>query len=53
MRMADPIPQFSHVVSELARRHTALAYIHVVEPRVNGYTDIEAPADEVSASVVR
>ncbi|KAF7792772.1 hypothetical protein EIP86_003870 [Pleurotus ostreatoroseus] len=43
MGMKDPIPQFSHVVSELARRHPSFAYVHVVEPRVNGYQDIEIP----------
>ncbi|KAJ3551582.1 hypothetical protein NM688_g4617 [Phlebia brevispora] len=43
MRMKNPVPQFSHVVSELARQHPSLAYVHVVEPRVNGYLDIEVP----------
>ena len=48
MGMKDPIPQFSHVVSELARRHPSFAYVHVVEPRVNGYQDIEIPEGQVS-----
>lgn len=47
MRMDDPIPQFSHVVKEIAKRHPALAYIHVVEPRVSGYMDREVQAGEV------
>ncbi|KAJ3522062.1 hypothetical protein NM688_g8929 [Phlebia brevispora] len=41
MRMADPIPQFGHLVKELAQGHPSLAYIHVVEPRVSGQEDRE------------
>ena len=40
MGMRDPIPQFSHFVSQLAARHPALAYIHVVEARVKGYMTV-------------
>ncbi|KAL1746673.1 hypothetical protein HDZ31DRAFT_81052 [Schizophyllum fasciatum] len=36
MRMADPKPQFAHFVTELRARHPELAYIHLVEPRVQG-----------------
>ncbi|KAJ3523998.1 hypothetical protein NMY22_g11191 [Coprinellus aureogranulatus] len=32
MRMADPVPQFSHFVSSLAQQHPNLAYVHLVEP---------------------
>lgn len=32
MRMSDPIPQFSYIISQL--RALDLAYLHVVEPRV-------------------
>ena len=46
--MADPIPQFSHLVREMARRHPTLAYIHVVEPRVaDGGSERVAPVGEV------
>ncbi|KAJ7749804.1 hypothetical protein DFH07DRAFT_828423 [Mycena maculata] len=38
MAMADPIPTFSYVISQLAARHPNLAYIHLVEPRINGNT---------------
>jgi NADPH2 dehydrogenase len=34
MRMADPIPQYSHLLSELAKQHPDLAYVHFIEPRV-------------------
>ncbi|KAL1752240.1 hypothetical protein FB107DRAFT_220310 [Schizophyllum commune] len=40
MGMADPVPQFSHFVSQLVARHPALAYVHVVEARVNGYMTV-------------
>ncbi|KAK7008408.1 putative inactive dehydrogenase EasA [Favolaschia claudopus] len=38
MLMKDPIPTFSYVISELAKRHPSLAYLHLVEPRINGPT---------------
>ncbi|GLB35701.1 putative nadh flavin oxidoreductase nadh oxidase [Lyophyllum shimeji] len=39
MGMEDPIPQFSHFVSTLKRKHPNLAYLHVVEPRISGNDD--------------
>ncbi|CCO32438.1 NADPH dehydrogenase 3 [Rhizoctonia solani AG-1 IB] len=39
MRMEDPVPTFSYVVKELAKRHTDLAYVHFVEPVVAGDSD--------------
>ncbi|KAJ4490489.1 hypothetical protein J3R30DRAFT_86455 [Lentinula aciculospora] len=36
MRMADPIPTFSHLVTQLKERLPHLAYLHLVEPRING-----------------
>ena len=47
MRVADPIPQFSYVVQQIAERHPNFAFVHVVEPRVQGATDVEVPAGEV------
>jgi NADPH2 dehydrogenase len=32
MAMDDPIPQFSHFVSSLAKHHPKLSYVHLVEP---------------------
>ncbi|KAG5651136.1 hypothetical protein H0H81_009747 [Sphagnurus paluster] len=43
MGMSDPKPQFGYFVEELRKRFPNLAYVHVVEPRVNGYTDISIP----------
>jgi len=39
MKMADPKPQFSYFVGELKK--LKLAYIHVVESRIAGNTDVE------------
>ncbi|KAK0499112.1 hypothetical protein EDD18DRAFT_62765 [Armillaria luteobubalina] len=36
MRMDDPIPTFSRLVTEIGQRHADLAYLHVIEPRVDG-----------------
>lgn len=36
MLMSDPKPTFSYLVSQLRDRHPKLAYIHLVEPRVDG-----------------
>lgn len=50
MRMKDPVPQFSYLVSRIARRHPDFAYIHVVEPRVSGVTNREPQPGEVRGS---
>jgi len=36
MGMSDPIPTFSYVVNELRERHPDLAFIHAVQPRIDG-----------------
>jgi NADPH2 dehydrogenase len=40
MKMADPIPQFSYYVQELKK--FKLAYLHIVEPGINGNASVEA-----------
>jgi len=35
----SPIPTYSHLVSELRRRHPNFGYLHVIEPRVQGTGD--------------
>ncbi|KAF2171220.1 hypothetical protein M409DRAFT_18337 [Zasmidium cellare ATCC 36951] len=40
MKMADPIPQFTHLTAELAKHR--LAYLHLVESRISGNADVEA-----------
>ncbi|TVY60772.1 Chanoclavine-I aldehyde reductase easA [Lachnellula suecica] len=39
MKMADPIPQFSYLVERLKQHR--LAYLHVIESRVNNNIDVE------------
>jgi len=52
MRMADPIPTFSYYVSKLKERN--LAYIHVIEPRINGVDDaVKATSNSESNDVLR
>jgi NADPH2 dehydrogenase len=34
MRMADPVPQFTHFVRALTTAHPDLAYLHAIEPRI-------------------
>lgn len=46
MLMADPRPTFGYLVSELAKRHPDLAYIHVVEPRAHGDLDRDVQPGE-------
>ncbi|KAI3620894.1 flavin oxidoreductase nadh oxidase [Moniliophthora roreri] len=37
MRMQDPKPQFTHLVTEIKKAHPTFGFIHVVEPRVDGH----------------
>ena len=53
MGMADPMPQFSHLVSELSKRLPTLAYIHAIEPRVAGGEDLESPPSSESLDFLR
>jgi NADPH2 dehydrogenase len=36
MRMQDPKPTFTHLVSSIRQKHPNLSYLHVVEPRIFG-----------------
>lgn len=47
--MADPKLTFSYLVSEIVRRHPNFAFIHVVEPRVEGNIDRRVLEGEVSS----
>ncbi|KAG9126320.1 hypothetical protein FRC07_003919 [Ceratobasidium sp. 392] len=49
MRMEDPVPTFSYVVTELTKRHTDLAYIHLVEPIISGDREADHAHDTGSA----
>jgi len=45
MRMANPIPQYTHFVTQLKDAHPKLAYLHVVEPEAahSAHKEGEAP----------
>ncbi|KDQ53947.1 hypothetical protein JAAARDRAFT_197051 [Jaapia argillacea MUCL 33604] len=46
MRMEDPKPTFSHLVTKIRDLHPGFGYIHVVEPQVSGIFDREAKPGE-------
>lgn len=46
MRMSDPIPQFTHLISTLASRYPTMAYLHLVDSRVHGGSDVTSKANE-------
>ena len=39
MGMASPEPQFTHLISNIRTLYPDFAYLHVVEPRVDGWAD--------------
>ncbi|KZP02796.1 FMN-linked oxidoreductase [Athelia psychrophila] len=41
MGMANPVPQFTHLISTVRDPYPDFAYLHVLEPRVDGGTDRE------------
>ncbi|TFK62746.1 FMN-linked oxidoreductase, partial [Pluteus cervinus] len=53
MGMKGPIPQFTHVVTEIKQRHPDLAYIHVVESRVNGQFEVTVVSASQSNDFIR
>ncbi|KAJ7633123.1 NADH:flavin oxidoreductase/NADH oxidase [Roridomyces roridus] len=50
MGMADPVPTFSHVISEIRRLHPKLAYLHLIEPRINADSTAETTAENAAQS---
>ena len=55
MRMADPIPTFSHLITAIRDRHPEFGYVHLVEPRISGDGDSHAghPHDPESNDIFR
>jgi len=53
MRMADTKPTYTHLVTELRNRHPDLAYLHVVEPRVDGSFDVDVVPENFSNDFIR
>lgn len=50
--MTDPRPTFSYLASELAKRHQNLAFIHLVESRVEGSSDRDNEEWEVRSRIL-
>ncbi|KAJ6563956.1 hypothetical protein B0H19DRAFT_1285056 [Mycena capillaripes] len=50
MLMADPIPTFTYLVCALRNDFPRLAYLHIVEPRVEGPLTVEASAHNAGHS---
>ncbi|KAJ6552264.1 NADH:flavin oxidoreductase/NADH oxidase [Mycena vulgaris] len=50
MGMANPIPTFSHIVSEIKRLYPKLAYIHLIEPRISGSESVAPSQDNAGQS---
>lgn len=48
MNTEDPLAQFSHLVKEFASRFPDLAYLHLVEPRVQGFELVDHKRDETN-----
>ena len=48
MRMPDPKPTYAYLVAQIAERFPNFAYVHVVEPGVQGNLDYKATREEVS-----
>ncbi|OAX35621.1 FMN-linked oxidoreductase [Rhizopogon vinicolor AM-OR11-026] len=46
MGTSDPMPQFTYLVRQLKKHN--LAYLHVVEPRVSGNADVDAPPESTN-----
>ncbi|RDX41589.1 NADH:flavin oxidoreductase/NADH oxidase [Lentinus brumalis] len=52
MRMVDPVPTFTYLVTRLAEDHPDLAYLHVVQVGISGGTDM-VPAVGESNDFIR
>ncbi|KAJ7437462.1 hypothetical protein B0H11DRAFT_2294323 [Mycena galericulata] len=53
MGMEDPRPTFAYLVSQIAQRHPDLAYIHLVEPRVDSSVTRDSVPDGWSNDFLR
>ena len=40
--MADPVPQYTHLITSLATNFPKLSYLHMVEARIDGSIDVPA-----------
>ncbi|KAJ7766384.1 FMN-linked oxidoreductase [Mycena maculata] len=50
MGMADPVPTFTHLVSEIKRLYPEFAYLHLIEPRISADSSLEASPENAAQS---
>ncbi|KAK7451316.1 hypothetical protein VKT23_012657 [Stygiomarasmius scandens] len=53
MKMDDPKPTFSYIVSEIKKAHPTLSYIHVMEPRAEAQDILEKDPEGESNDFIR
>ncbi|KAL0573440.1 Stress response protein nst1 [Marasmius crinis-equi] len=53
MRMTDPKPTFGYFVAELKKRFPHLAYLHVQEPRADGWDTVDDLPEGVDNDFIR
>ncbi|KAJ7931718.1 hypothetical protein B0H13DRAFT_831706 [Mycena leptocephala] len=53
MHFDNPKPTYTHLITELRDRYPELAYLHVVEPRVDGSETVENIKDGYSNDFIR
>jgi NADPH2 dehydrogenase len=53
MQFDHPKPTYTHLVTELRDRYPELAYLHVVEPRVDGSETVETIKEGYSNDFIR
>ncbi|KAF9462815.1 hypothetical protein BDZ94DRAFT_1322297 [Collybia nuda] len=41
MKMENPVPQFSHFITSLRSKYPDIAYLHLVEPRIDGNFEVQ------------
>ncbi|KAK7060870.1 hypothetical protein VNI00_000603 [Paramarasmius palmivorus] len=53
MRMQDPTPAYSYLITELKNLHPNLAYLHIIEPRVDSVADVQVGDGESNEFIRR
>ncbi|KAJ7037961.1 hypothetical protein C8F04DRAFT_1090791 [Mycena alexandri] len=53
MQFANPKPTYAHLVTQLRERYPDFAYLHVVEPRVDGAETVDVVKDGYSNDFIR
>ncbi|KIY64420.1 NADH:flavin oxidoreductase/NADH oxidase [Cylindrobasidium torrendii FP15055 ss-10] len=53
MRMEDPKPTFTYLVTQIREKHPNFAYLHVIEPRANGMDVLESVPEDWDNDFIR